>query len=341
MKKTVSEKINGNISNIKKRNKNQIQKLKKNLEITNNNLNNSKFYPEKEKESNENIPLNSKFNNHLINYSKQTINNKYGEINFPNNNGIYSKFIFITNIIINLNNNILFIQKQKSDFFILKMKAFGALSNSKNINHYLLNNIIDYYNPFNNLYQFINSKKKANNQDNIKITFKNEPNDPIKIIDDDFSTNYNHIPKINNENKNPSKISENNIINKEDILSGKEQRTVVRLSPIPPYYSTFAVAQLLDKYLGTESNKNKRIYKALYTPLCKKIGKNIGYCFIMMVSPKKVIQFYDTFNGLNFNKKRCKKKCSVIWANLQGDDFLKVSDDPIRSPIIFKDTIVE
>ena len=161
-----------------------------------------------------------------------------------------------------------------------------------------------------------------------------------KERDNSSTNNRNDIP-LNIENKIPPKISEKNIIIIEDILSGKDKRTVVRLSPIPQNYSSFDISKLIDKYLGIESNKKQRIYKALYAPLCKKIGKNIGYCFVMMVNPYKVIQFYNTFNGINFNKKRCKKNCSVIWANLQGDDFLKVSDDPLRSPIIFKDTIPE
>ena len=58
----------------------------------------------------------------------------------------------------------------------------------------------------------------------------------------------------------------------------------------------------------------------------------------MMAKPKYVYDFYRTFNGRIFNKKKCKKPCCVIWANIQGEDFLKINeDDPIRRPIIFKD----
>ena len=58
-----------------------------------------------------------------------------------------------------------------------------------------------------------------------------------------------------------------------------------------------------------------------------------------MVEPKYVITFYNTFNGICFNKKKCKKPCSVVFADIQGENFLKISEDPIRSPIIFKDVI--
>ena len=47
-------------------------------------------------------------------------------------------------------------------------------------------------------------------------------------------------------------------INLDNIKSGKETRTVVRLNPIPPNYSSFDVCKLLDKYLQIESGKNQR-----------------------------------------------------------------------------------
>ena len=88
-----------------------------------------------------------------------------------------------------------------------------------------------------------------------------------------------------------------------------------------------------------EYGKNQRIYKALFVPLSKVIGRNIGYCFVMMVKPKYVIQFYNIFNRFSFNRKKCKKPCTVIWADYQGEDFLNISEDPLRKPITFKDII--
>ena len=154
------------------------------------------------------------------------------------------------------------------------------------------------------------------------------------------STSYVNNKKKNQENKkeNNNIRNEKKIINLEEISSGKETRTVVRLNPIPPNYSSFDISKLLDKYLNIESGKNQRIYKAIYTPLCKIIGKNLGYCFVMMVKPKYVNDFYKAFNGRIFRKKKCNKPCNVIWANIQGNEFLKKNeDDPIRKPIIFKD----
>ena len=172
--------------------------------------------------------------------------------------------------------------------------------------------------------------------------FINEINasDKIMVVSKiQVTTSYvkdNRKIKVENETKKEKNMK--NLINLEDIKSGKESRTVVRLNPIPPNYSSFDVSKLLDKYLKIENGKNQRIYKALYTPLCKIIGKNLGYCFVMMAKPQYVINFYNTFNGKIFGKKKCKKPCNVIWADKQGDDFLKnYEEDPTRKPIIFKD----
>ena len=189
----------------------------------------------------------------------------------------------------------------------------------------------------------MNTLNNINNPENYTIILKSRTNDNNveKISKIQVTTSYiKDNSKIKQENIESIKKEKNikNMINLEDIISGKEKRTVVRLNPIPPNYSSFDISKLLDKYLKIESGKNQRIYKALYTPLCKIIGKNLGYCFIMMVKPIYVIEFYNTFAGRSFGKKKCKKPCNVFWADIQGNDFLKSNeDDPIRKPIIFKD----
>ncbi len=218
---------------------------------------------------------------------------------------------------------------------------------NNNYNNYRFNNpLLSNYFPNNNLINInnmsniINYNNKNNyNQEKYTITFKSETKDPniekvskIRVTTSYVKDNLN----INQENR-PAK-NEKKLINIKDIELNKETRTVVRLNPIPPNYSSFDISKLLDKYLKIETGKNQRIYKALYVPLCKIIGKNLGYCFVMMAKPKYVIEFYKTFEGRSFGKKKCKKPCSVIWADIQGEAFLKNNEeDPIRKPIIFKD----
>ena len=218
---------------------------------------------------------------------------------------------------------------------------------NNNIN-YLGNNIYGNCFPNNNIINNLQHQKNINNINNPEkytITLKSKTNDPSieKISKIQVTTSFiKDNSKAKQENDNPKSQNIKNIINLNDIVIGKETRTVVRLNPIPPNYSSFDVCKLLDMHLKIESGKNQRIYKALYTPLCKVIGKNLGYCFVMMVKPKYVIDFYNVFNGKIFGKKKCKKPCKVIWADIQGEEFLKASeDDPIRKPIIFKDIIID
>ena len=140
--------------------------------------------------------------------------------------------------------------------------------------------------------------------------------------------------KKNSTNKAKPPKPENEIIIK-NILLGQEKRTFVRLSPIPNKYSPFDIVLLIDKILKTK--KGQRIYNSVYVPLAKVIGKNKGYCFINLVSPKYVVKFYGIFNGLYLNSKKCKKPCSVVFSDKQNIDYN--NDDPLRRPIVFHDVV--
>ena len=199
-----------------------------------------------------------------------------------------------------------------------------------------------------NMNYYLSNMNNSGNSNKYTITFKSKTNIPnvekvskIKVITSYRKKENSKIKLENNANtqsKNEKSIK--NTININDIISGKETRTVVRLNPIPPNYSSFDISKLLDKYLQIELSKNNRIYKAIYVPLCKVIGKNLGYCFVMMVQPKYVIDFCKVFSGKVLGERKCNKPCKVIWADFQGDIFLKQNeDDPLRKPLIFKDVI--
>jgi hypothetical protein len=256
------------------------------------------------------------------------------------NNNYRNKYISIVNRNIILEEELNNIIEIESQFNKLKEIGLKTLSNTKNKNNYLLNSSrnlfyndsIKQYNKNNNLYNYNLLANNFNqNEQQISIDSKKER---IELISNSKNKNENAVKETN---ANTKRIK--SLINIQLILKGIEKRTVVRLHPIPQYYSSFDVSKLIDQYLHIENGKNQRIYRALYTPLSKTIGKNIGFCFIMMVKPIYVIDFYTTFNGIIFNKKKSRKPCTVIWADVQGDDFLRISDDPLRSPIIFKDLI--
>ena len=283
-------------------------------QFVNNNLNINNVY-----NTNQCFP----FNNNINNMNNMNNMNYMNNMNNMNNMNYFNNINYLGNPLLrNYFPNQNFMNNNMSNIYTM-----NNLNNYKNYN--MLNNI-------NN----INNINNLNNQ-NYTITFKSKTKDPtIEKVSKIKVTTYlkDNSKKVENNEVVKKEKRPKNIIDLDSILSGEETRTVVRLNPIPPNYSSFDVCKLLDKYLQIESGKNQRIYKALYTPLCKIIGKNLGYCFVMMVKPKYVIDFYNTFYGKSFGKKKCKKPCNVIWADKQGEEFLKATeDDPIRKPIIFKD----
>ena len=273
----------------------------------------------------------------------------------------------------NANSNTNFDYNTQLIFFqILFQRALSCLANPNNVNHYLLNkyyylfpqnqifpynfnvhnNIINNFsnniNPLynNNCFQypFINSlpnrifMNNINNPEKYTITLKSKTNDPTieKISKITIKTSYidNSAAKQNN------KETVKKYINIYDILSGKEKRTVVRLNPIPKKFLILDIIKLLDSHLKQE--KNKRIYKALYVPYSKGKEKNLGYCFIMMASPRHVVEIYKAFNGKVFGKKKNQNPSKVIWADKQGDEFLKLNEDDVsRKPLVFPDCCVD
>ena len=371
----------------KEKEKNIKQNNKKNENIKLNKINEINELEKLKRELNPNLYINNGLLKNQNNFPIQNINKPFGFNNNINNN-IYNMYNnYYNNNIYSQNLNYIIDQKMK--FQKLKQLGLLAITNPKNINHYLINKYINNnvgnvnqfipfnnninYNNYNNFNNFgnqnpllrnylanknimninpvnninninnLNNLTNLNNPEKYTITLKSKTNDPTieKISKIQVTTSYiKDNSKVKQESTESAKKEKNmkNIINLEDIISGKETRTVVRLNPIPPNYSSFDISKLLDKYLKIESGKKQRIYKALYTPLCKIIGKNLGYCFIMMAKPKYVIEFYNTFMGRSLGKKKCKKPCNVIWADIQGNDFLKTNeDDPIRKPITFRD----
>lgn len=192
----------------------------------------------------------------------------------------------------------------------------------------IFNNIYTQYQQLYNLclynqYIFMNNKIREYNLIQMLLNNRKKENKKKRITLKNKTKSKQNLPKPENE------------IKIDLILSGKEKRTFIRLIPIPNKYSPFDIIKLIDKYLKTK--KGERIYNSLYVPLAKKIGKNKGYCFINLVSPKYVVQFYNIFNGLYFNLKKTKKPCSVVFSDKQSIECSK--EDALKRPFIFYDVV--
>lgn len=204
------------------------------------------------------------------------------------------------------------------------------VNNNQTIQNYanIFNNIYTQYQQLYNLclynqYIFMNNKIREYNLIQMLLNNRNKENKKKRITLKNKTKSKQNLPKPENE------------IKIDLILSGKEKRTFIRLNPIPNKYSPFDIIKLIDKYLKTK--KGERIYNSLYVPLAKKIGKNKGYCFINLVSPKYVVQFYNIFNGLYFNLKKTKKPCSVVFSDKQSIECSK--EDALKRPFIFYDVV--
>ena len=223
--------------------------------------------------------------------------------------------------------------------------AQNSLSNSS-LNHETPNFFFNLNNPM--------FKRNTTNSNSYNYNQKNYEKPPFFIFNNNKNSknNYklnNKCIKKTNKNKIKREINNKNEIKKEqinpikpeneikiDLINlGIEKRTCVRLFPIPHKFSPFDIIRLLDKYLKTKPGK--RIYSSIYVPLTKVIGKNIGFCFVNLVSPKYVVEFYEVFNGETFRK--CKKPCSVIFSDKQNVDILNKEENPLRKPIFFNDII--
>ena len=243
---------------------------------------------------------------------------------------IYSTLLYDNNKY-NNNTNIIDIKKNILSYLILRanLSYYYLPYNSYNIN----SNLDEIpkntnFNLFSNNGNIISKSQKIN-----KYSIKENNNE--NVIKNIKKKNLQNKNKENKDNNIKINIKPENEINISLLISGKEKRTFVRLHPIPKNLSAFDMVRIIDKYLKTKPGK--RIYNAIYLPLSKTIGKSLGYCFINLVSPKYVVEFYNIFNGFYFRFKNFKKSCSVVFSDIQDID--TSNDDPTKRPMIFYDTI--
>lgn len=304
-------------SNLNKSISESILVPEKNTFIQNNNKifldNNNKFF-ENNLNNEDKTDNNANYinNNNYINNSQQNSIDYINRVPFFQKNNISLLPIFENNQL----NSIKYVQI--NDINNQTLPLFNPIAQYNQLNPIFFNNL--YYNN-NNLIQPFFKK-------NSKILNKNYENKINKKYN-----KKNIIKKKNEDKKCPSFLKTENIIKIELLETGEEKRTCVRLFPIPQKYSPFDMIRLIDKNLNTIPGK--RIYRSIYVPLIKVIGKNIGYCFIDLVSPKYVIEFYKVFQGLLL--KKCKKPCSVIFSDKQNSH--NENENPLREPIFFKDII--
>ena len=184
-------------------------------------------------------------------------------------------------------------------------------SNSSN----LLPELKDSYNSnTNNNFNFPDKKTKNNNiavEINSINNNKNNSNgnNSYNFTNNKMKTGFNK--NMNNANNNiKGQKGEKQILNLDDIVSGKDTRTTIMIRNIPIKYTDEILNEALKEFQGK--------YDCLYMPYDYEKNGNKGYAFINFVNPLHILLFYERFNGSKWQHFESPKICELNMAHFQG-----------------------
>ncbi|MCO5587238.1 hypothetical protein L7F22_041185 [Adiantum nelumboides] len=95
------------------------------------------------------------------------------------------------------------------------------------------------------------------------------------------------------------------------ILRGEDARTTLMIKNIPNKYTSKMLLAAIDEH-------HKGTYDFIYLPIDFKNKCNVGYAFINMTEPSRIIAFYQAFNGKRWEKFNSEKVASLAYARIQG-----------------------
>ena len=270
--------------------------------------------------------INKDISKALLEMKKENQESKKNEKFFSEN--IFSNELGINNKDYNENN-------------ILNQNIFNHFNDYKNNNNYYNGNIFPnyYFSRYNN-----NITSNINNNDNymkennfpINNFILNSPIYNINIINynkNNKNNNYNNYNNNNNCNKNKKKnkkiLNQNkivscrgdsgllnldfckNIINIENILQMKDNRTTLIIRNIPNKYDILLLLKELN--LNFENK-----FDIVYLPFDVKNNLNLGFGFINFINPIHILLFYEEFMGKKWNWSNSSKRSYLVYSNYQG-----------------------
>ena len=95
------------------------------------------------------------------------------------------------------------------------------------------------------------------------------------------------------------------------ILRGDDNRTTLMVKNIPNKYTSKMLLSAIDEHC-------KGTYDFLYLPIDFKNKCNVGYAFINLTEPEKIVPFYKAFNGKKWEKFNSEKVATLTYARIQG-----------------------
>ena len=177
----------------------------------------------------------------------------------------------------------------------------NSSSEEKNKNK-LNNSAIKNINNSNNNY-----RNSINNNSNYKNnSYRKNDNNNNNSVNSSLNSNANN----NSTNNIQYNKGEKNLLNLDDILSGKDTRTTVMIRNIPIKYTEDILIEALDEFKGK--------YDCLYMPFDYEKKGNKGYAFINFVNPLHILYFHEKFDGKKWPLFESSKICELNSANFQG-----------------------
>ena len=308
--------------------------------------NNYNFNNDEIKNNNNTYNHGNKFGPHLPNYN-QLSNNNINNINMETTN--LANINNINNISnFNINNNFLYNRIPKMNLnmvyyipvqqqpistntnFINNNKIFSNLNNIISDNNSIMKNKAKEVNKQNNTISNNNTNenntnnKSSSEEKNKNNLINNSINNNIYNRNNNINNNYknntfrkndNNNTNINsNLNNNANNIQcckgEKNLLNLDDIVSGKDTRTTVMIRNIPIKYTDDTLIEALEEFKGK--------YDCLYMPFDYEKKGNKGYAFINFVNPLHILYFHEKFYGKKWQLFESSKICELNSANFQG-----------------------
>ena len=266
----------------------QQQTMQNSNSSNNNYINNGKIITN----INNNIIINENNNtNNNINLKSQNKENSINMINNTNKNGNNNT----NNINININNNTNKTKEKEKE----KEKSNSKEKKNKNKLSITTNN---------------NNKNSSQNNNNSINNYRTNTNN-YKSTNNNYKSSDSHNSNINtNSNNNSSHPTpsrgEKNLLNLDDIISGKDTRTTVMIRNIPIKYTDNILIKDLEEFKGK--------YDCLYMPYHYDKKGNKGYAFINFVNPLHILYFHEKFCGKKWPLFESNKICELNNANFQG-----------------------
>ena len=221
-------------------------------------------------------------------------------------------------LIINQNNNQNIPMNYNSSKLNLNLTYYPKIQSTNISNKLSLDKINDNSNylPELNNRGILSEKKIIDNNSNYedKNNSTNNSNSYNNIVyNNKLKLNYKNIVTNKNMNNMTNKGTlkgEKQVLNLEDIVSGKDTRTTVMIRNIPIKYTDEILNDTLVEFHGK--------YDCLYMPYDYEKNGNKGYAFINFTNPLHILYFYEKFNGKKWVHFESSKICELNCAHFQG-----------------------